>query len=103
MLYQPKRVFIQTGGNDIKSTTTATDVFNDIKNFVNKLIKEFGVNEVIIGSIFKRFKTYGIDPDEYETKRTQLNELLATEYKESDKVVFLEAKRTSQCRENIAY
>ena len=63
MLYQPNRVFIQIGGNDIKTHKTEYQVFD--KTFTN----DYGVEKVVIGSLFRRFKASDISYDEYEEKR----------------------------------
>ena len=64
MLYQPNRVFIQIGGNDIKTHTTAFEVFDNIRSYANTLTDDYGVEKVVIGSLFRKFKPSDISYDE---------------------------------------
>ena len=88
MLYSLTRVFVQIGGNDIKSDKPAYEVFSDIKNFISSLMEHNGVNEVIIGSLFRRYNPRGMEYKEYEEKRMKINQLLHEEYRSSDNIIF---------------
>lgn len=89
MLYRPTRIFVQIGGNDINGKTTAESVFKEIKNFVQEiLLKDYGASEVIIGSLFPRYKPRGSTYTEYELKRKKINQLLQEEFQSSSTVFF---------------
>lgn len=88
LLYRPTRVFIQIGGNDITKSTSAEQVFHRIRNFVTALVTDHGVHEVVIGSLFPRYKPRFIEFKDYEIKRTEINKMLKEEYETSSNITF---------------
>ena len=87
MLCRPKRIFIQIGGNDIKKDTTSDQIFKDITEFVDHL-KECGVTQIIVGSLFPRFQPRRMTYHQYESQRKEINLKLSGKYAKSTVITF---------------
>ena len=80
---RPDIVIIHCGGNDLAHKSSLT-VAMDLYDFANHLVRDFGVEHVIVCSTLKRFSTnkdgtlkFGITPDQFAAKADDLNFRLA--------------------------
>ena len=99
--FQPNVVFLQLGGNDIRSDSTPEEIAYGLLSFATLLRDWVGVQKVIIGHIMLRFEPAGAsrsirwitrrEPgylDRYNECAQAVNAILATEVSEIDRVSF---------------
>ncbi|OWF50084.1 hypothetical protein KP79_PYT09611 [Mizuhopecten yessoensis] len=89
------RVFLQIGGNDIGPTSDPDDIVSDICDVVAMFVEK-GC-QVIVGSLFQRYRPRHMSPEKYEIQRTinTINTRLCELFKTEDNVTNLETARTT--------
>lgn len=88
-----ERVFLQIGGNDISEMSNPYQIVSSIDTLVNRARQVPGVEHLIVGSLFQRFKTRGTDPATYENQRLIINQELQRLYRDDDTVKFWRLKK----------
>ncbi|OWF47840.1 hypothetical protein KP79_PYT22845 [Mizuhopecten yessoensis] len=80
------RVFLQIGGNDIGPTSDPDDIVEDICDVVT-MFEEKGC-QVVVGSLFQRYRPRHMSPEKYEIQRTRINKRLCQLFQTESNVTF---------------
>lgn len=87
ILFQPRVVILQIGGNDLSSVAPETLAYR-IVDFTSYLKDNFNVQQVYVCELFRRLSPRFISPNEYEHNRQVVNNMLKTIFEDSSDLHF---------------
>lgn len=85
--YNPTKVILLIGINDIASSIEVNDVFNNITTIINEIKENRSEAKIYVESLYPSRKDF--NGTEYNDKINQLNEKLEKKYKDTD-VVYID-------------
>ncbi|OWF49070.1 hypothetical protein KP79_PYT19569 [Mizuhopecten yessoensis] len=80
------RLLLQIGGNDIGPTSDPDDIVSDICDVVPMSLQK-GC-QVIVGSLFQRYRPRHMTPENYEIQRSRINTRLCKLFRNQDYVAY---------------